>query len=76
MMNTLDLSEILSQVYLSLRENFPQFNIRHLKRASEALRLLSHVSPKQALVEVLNYGFTQIEERQRVIGLILNHPLV
>ena len=76
MMNALDLSEILSQVYLSLRENFPQFNIRHLKRASEALRLLSHVSPKQALVEVLNYGFTQIEERQRVIGLILNHPLV
>ena len=75
-MNTLDLSEILSQVYLSLRENFPQFNIRHLKRASEALKFLNNLSPKQALVEILNYGFVQIEERERVIEVILNHPLV
>ena len=75
-MNTLDLSEILSQIYLSLRENFPQFNIRHLKRASEALKFLNNLSPKQALVEILNYGFVQIEERERVIEVILNHPLV
>jgi len=75
-LNTLDLSEILSQVYLSLRENFPQFNIRHLKRASEALKFLNNLSPKQALVEILNYGFVQIEERERVIEVILNHPLV
>jgi len=75
-LNTLDLSEILSQIYLSLRENFPQFNIRHLKRASEALKFLNNLSPKQALVEILNYGFVQIEERERVIEVILNHPLV
>ena len=77
MMNTPDLSEILSQVYLSLRESFPQFNIRHLKRASETLKFLNNFSPKQALVEILNYGFIQtIEKRERVIEVILNHPLV
>ncbi|MDL1969770.1 MAG: AAA family ATPase [Candidatus Desulfofervidaceae bacterium] len=70
-----NLSGALSQIYLSLRKKFPQFNIRHLKRASEALGLLNQIAPEKAFVEALKYGFIQIEEGEKVIDAILNHPI-
>jgi len=70
-----NLSEALSQIYLSLREKFPQFNIRHLKRASEALGLLNQIAPEKAFIEALKYGFIQIEGGEKVINFILSHPI-
>lgn len=72
----MNVNNILTSVYLSLKENF-NFNLRHLKRASEALGiLLNKIEPKKALIEALKYGFTQTIEEEKIIQNILNHPFI
>ncbi len=69
-----DLSELLASLYLSLKENIPAFNVRHLKRASELLGfLLNRGYPgKEAFGRSLKYAFIDTQEQsQRVRELIL-----
>ncbi|HYA14455.1 MAG TPA: sister chromatid cohesion protein PDS5 [Syntrophales bacterium] len=69
-----DVSELLANIYLDLKEKIPSFNVRHLKRASELLGfLLNRGYPgKEAFGRSLKYAFidTQVQP-QRVRNLLL-----
>ncbi|HEC69384.1 MAG TPA: VWA domain-containing protein, partial [Candidatus Omnitrophica bacterium] len=71
-----DQTNLLSLIYLHLKERYPIINIRHLKRASKVLGCLlkNQISPKSAFFRAVSYGFIEEFEdkgkiREDILGL-------
>ncbi len=58
--------ESLIEVYLELKQKWPFLNLRHLKRAVQALDYLQKVKHPHAFNEAVTYAFAQGQEKENI----------